>query len=85
MFKYFINKYFLQSQLLKSIKTWSNYKYESTINLMLLLNNLTEKINKCNIYKTNYESNHDVIKTIIKLELPKLKVIKKFNFKIYEL
>jgi hypothetical protein len=69
-----INKLALSSLLKQGTKTWQGgglgRDYESTINLVLASENLTDSMLKCAIHGTEHSSNHRAIKTVFSVPVP---------------
>ncbi|KAF2175280.1 hypothetical protein K469DRAFT_724182 [Zopfia rhizophila CBS 207.26] len=62
-----ITEFVLSSLLLQGTKTWHSRDYKTTINLVLVLEELMNTTLKYRIYKTEHSSDHRAIKTIFNI------------------
>lgn len=69
-----MNEFFLSSLLKRGIKTWhgggQSGNCESTIDLVLASDNLTDLMAKCVVYGTEHGSDHRAIKTVFDAPWP---------------
>ena len=78
-----MNDHGLQSLLPRGTKTWQGPKpgLESTIDLVLVTEELAEEMVKCTIHPTEYGSDHRPIQTVFDIEMPCRDVEPRFLFK----
>ena len=66
----FMNQHSLQSLLQRDIKTWHNSSVKSMIDLVLVSEELASNVIKCMLHNTNYDSDHEAIKTTFNVAVP---------------
>lgn len=66
----FMNEFTLTSLLKRGTKTWQGGDYESTIDLVLASENLTDSMVKCTIHGTEHGSDHRAIETVFDVPRP---------------
>lgn len=76
-----MNDLALQSLLLRGTITWQGGDHESTIDLVLASEYLTERVTKCKIHETEHGSDHRVIETAFDIEAPTQERMPRLLFK----
>jgi hypothetical protein len=80
-----MNEFALSSLLKQGTKTWQGGgqggDYESTINLVLASENLTDSVVKCAIHRTEHGSDHHIIKMVFNIPFPVSKQQERLLFK----
>ena len=66
----FMNQHSLQSLLQRGTKTWHNSSAESTIDLVLVSEELASNVIKCMLHNTNHGSDHEAIETTFDVAVP---------------
>ena len=66
----FMNQHSLQSLLQRGTKTWHNSSSESTIDLVLVSEELASNTVKCKIHDTNHGSDHEAIEMMFGITVP---------------
>ena len=65
-----MNQHSLQSLLQRGTKTWHNSSAESTIDLVLVSEELASNVIKCMLHNTNHGSDHEAIETTFDIAVP---------------
>lgn len=66
----FMGEWSLESLLPRGTKTWQNSRLATTINLMLVSQELAASVVKCKIHGTEHGSDHRAVETIFDVDLP---------------
>ncbi len=68
-----MNEFALSSLLRRGTKTWHGGDYDTTIDLVLASEELTDSVVKCAIHRTEHGSDHHAIKTVFDVSVPEPK------------
>ncbi|KAI6824489.1 hypothetical protein KC343_g180 [Hortaea werneckii] len=66
----FMGEWSLESLLPRGTKTWQDSRYATTIDLMLVSQELAANVGKCKIHDTEHGSDHRAIETTFDVDLP---------------
>jgi len=65
-----MNEFALSSLLRRGTKTWHGRDYDTTIDLVLASEELTDSVVRCAIHRTEHGSDHCAIKTVFDVSVP---------------
>lgn len=76
-----MSEYSLSSLLPRGTKTWKGGDYETTVDLVLASEALTDDLLKCGTHDTEHGSDHRTIETVFETEIPEQKPPERLLFK----
>lgn len=74
-------EYSLSSLMPRGTKTWKGGDHETTVDLVLASNGLTDGLIKCGTLDTDHESDHSTIETVFETEITEQKPLERLLFK----